>query len=285
MRAAYLVPIAIMLAAVPVAAHDFWVQPARFVTVAGAPLPFTLLVGHGTFRQRWGVDTARVVRFDDVTATGSRDRRAVLHTQNGDDDGTLQLDAPGTHVIVLESKAASSVLPSIRFNDYLRVEGLTTAIAERTRTGRQGSDGREFYSRRAKALIQVTSRGKPAPGGQNPATPVTGQGQVTRPTGLKLEIVPQKNPYELRPGEALPVQILYEGRPLAGATVKLNNLDFDAEPIAIIRSDADGRASFNVPLRGRWQMNVVWTKVISGNPQADFDTIFSSLTFGFDPAS
>ena len=284
MRAADLVPIAIMLIAAPVAAHDFWIQPARFVTATGAPLPFTLLVGHGTFRQRWGVDSARVVRFDDITATGRRDRRNVVHTQSGDDDGSLQLDTPGTHVIVLESKAALSVLPSIRFNDYLRVEGLTPALTERARTGQEDSDGREFYSRRAKALIQVTSRGKPIPGGQGQVTPASGQGHVTRPTGLKLEIVPQKNPYELKPGEALPVQILYEGRPLSGATVKLNNLDFDAEPIATIRSGADGRANFNVPLRGRWQINVIWTKVINGNPQANFDTIFASLTFGFDPA-
>lgn len=273
MRFAYPVPIALALAAAPAAAHDFWIQPARFATAAGAPLPFDLLVGHGAFRQRWGVETARVVRFDDISAAGSRDRRAVLHTQSGDNDGTLQFATPGTHVVVLESKAALSVLPSIRFNDYLTVEGLTPALAERARTGSQDSEGREFYSRRAKTLIQVGGRGQPA----------AGTSPVTRPTGLKLEIVPQKNPYELKPGEALPVQILYEGRPLPGATVKLNNLDFDAEPIATTRSDSAGRARFNVPLRGRWQLNVIWTKVVNGNPQADFDTVFSSLTFGFDP--
>ena len=274
MRLACLVPIAAALAAAPAIAHDFWIQPERFATTVGAPLPFTLLVGHGTLRQRWGVETARIVRFESIDATGSRDQRRVLHTRSGDNDGTLQLAAPGTHIVVMESKAALSVLPAIRFNDYLKVEGLTPAIAERARKGQTGTDGREFYSRRAKALVQVSGQGKS----------VAGQGQVTRPTGLKLEIVPQKNPYQLNPGEALPVQILDDGRPLSGATVKLNNLDFDAEPIAIMLSDGDGRARFNVPRTGRWQLNVVWTKAIAGNPQADFDTIFSSLTFGYDQA-
>ena len=273
MRLACLLPIVVALTPASAIAHDFWIQPARFATTVGAPLPFTLLVGHGTFRQRWGVETGRIVRFESIDASGSHDQRRVLHTQSGDDDGTLQLTSPGTHVVVLESKAAISVLPAIRFNDYLKVEGLTPAINERTRKGKSNTDGREFYSRRAKTLLQITGQG----------TTAASQSQVTRPTGLKLEIVPQKNPYDLKPGEALPVQILYEGRPLPGATVKLNNLDFDAEPIAIVLSTPDGRASFNVPQRGRWQLNVVWTKVISGNPQADFDTIFSSLTFGFDP--
>ena len=264
-----LAPIVLILGAAPAMAHDFWIQPERFAVAVAAPVAFDLLVGHGSFRQRWGVDTARVVRFDVIGPTGRSDRRRVLHTTSGDDDGTLTFGEPGVHVVVLESKPAISVLPAIRFNDYARLEGLTPAIAQRTRLGQNATDGREFYSRRAKALIRV-------------GAVAADQGHVTRPTGLKLEIVPQKNPYALKSGEALPVQILYEGRPLPGATVKLNNLDFDAEPIAIRLSDSNGRAAFNIPQRGRWQLNVIWTKPITGNRTADFDTTFSSLTFGYE---
>ncbi|MBC7505306.1 MAG: DUF4198 domain-containing protein [Sandarakinorhabdus sp.] len=268
MQTKILIPL-VILGGVPAAAHDFWIQPARFAASVGEPVPFTLLVGHGKFRQRWGVETARVLRFADIGTTGSSDRRAVLHTDSGDDDGTLALTTPGTHVIVMESRPAISTLPAIRFNDYLKVEGLTPAIARRAATGQSDADGRELYSRRAKTLIQVGST-------------TAGQPHVTRPAGLKLEIVPQKNPYDLKPGHTLPVVILYEGRPLSGASVKLNNLDFDAEPIAQHLSDAGGRAAFAVPLRGRWQLNVIWTKPISGNPNADFETIFSSLSFGYE---
>jgi 3-oxoacyl-[acyl-carrier-protein] synthase III len=58
-------------------------------------------------------------------------------------------------------------------------------------------------------------------------------------------------------------------------------LDFDAEPIAVLLSDRAGQAVFNVPQRGRWQLNVIWTKPIR-NTRADFETIFSSLTLGYD---
>ena len=97
---------------------------------------------------------------------------------------------------------------------------------------------------------------------------------------MTLEIVPERNPYMLRPGEKLPLLIYYQGRPLPGALVKLTNLDQDSKPAALQRSDRAGRASFSVPPQGKWQLNVVWTKPITGNPKADFETIFSSLSFG-----
>jgi uncharacterized GH25 family protein len=256
-----------MMIGSPALAHDFWIQPTRFAVASNEPLPFTFLVGHGAARQRWGVSSDRVLRFADISAAGHSDRRAILHTQSGDNDGSLVLASPGTHVIVLETGPALSVLPALRFNDYLKAEGLTPAIEQRTRTGKTGAEGREYYSRRAKLLVQVG--------------PVSAQPQVTQPTGLKLEIVPQKSPYQLKPGESLPVQILYEGQPLSGATVKLNNLDFDAAPIAQILTDPSGLAIFTVPLRGHWQLNVIWTRPIN-NTKADYETLFSSLTFGFD---
>ena len=249
-------------------AHDFWVQPQLFAAAPGLAVPFTIQVGHGTFRQRWGAGIERIVRFDDIGPSGKTDRRAVLQAPGGPQDGVITFATPGTHVIVLETTLAASELPSIRFNDYAKVEGLTPALALRERLKLTDSPGRELYSRRAKALVQVG--------------PVDGaQPQVTRQVGLTLEIVPQRNPYALSPTEVLPVQILYQGKPLAGALVKLNNLDFDARPIETHLTDAGGRTAFNPPRRGKWQLNVIWTKPIAGNPKADFETVFSSLTFGF----
>ena len=96
-----------------------------------------------------------------------------------------------------------------------------------------------------------------------------------------MEIVPEKNPYTLASNQELPVRIFYDGKPLAGALVKLTNLEFDIRPVAIHRSDKDGRASFQVPRTGTWLVNVIWTRPLKGNPKADFDTTFASLTFGF----
>ena len=257
--------------AAPALAHDFWVQPNAFAVAPDAPVPFTLQVGHGKDRVRWGGAASRILRLGDIGPKGEADRRASLKLGGQTDDGAVSFAGAGVHILALATdQGAKNDLPSIRFNDYIKAEGLTSAIAQRTRLGQNDSNGREIYGRRAKALVLVG----------NPTGP---QPQVTRAVGLTLEIVPQLNPYTLAPAAKLPVLVLYEGKPLPGATVKLNNLDFDARPIAVQSTDANGVTAFTIPRFGKWQLNVVWTKPITGNPDGDFDTVFSSLTFGFPP--
>ena len=251
----------------PAFAHDFWLQPLHFNLIPNSATTLTVLVGHGPFRSRWSGAVDRVVLFKSYGPDGVVDQKAVLHP-TPDNDGTIAFKGAGTYVVAFQSNYAESNLPSIRYNDYIKVEGLTPALALRERTKTTDTPGREIYSRRAKALIDVGDSKAPQP-------------WVTRPVGLSLEIVPEKNPYSLAPNEELPVRILYEGKPLAGALVKLTNLEFDVRPIAMHLSDAQGRASFAVPRTGTWLVNVIWTKPITGNPKADFDTTFSSLTFGY----
>lgn len=253
-----------------VAAHDFWVQPGVFQTPAQVAVPIIIQVGHGPARQRWAVSVDRVVRFSDITANGLKDRRDELRPDSGaPQDAMLTFLKPGTHILALETTHAESELPSLRFNTYAADEGLLPALEFRNLHKLTDTPGREVYSRRAKTLVEVG----PQDG--------TIQPHVTRPLGMTLEIVPQKNPYQLGPAETLPVQILYEGKPLAKALVKLTNLDFDARPIETHLTDATGHAAFKILHRGKWLLNVIWTKPITGNPKADFETIFSSLTFGF----
>jgi hypothetical protein len=153
---------------------------------------------------------------------------------------------PGAHIVGMSSTPALSDLPSIRFNDYAKVEGLTQILATGDANGTTAANGREAYSRRAKALIQV--------GPVRPADTAL----LTRPIGLSLEIVPLRNPYALGSDRSLPVQVqvLFGGR----ALVKLTNLEFGARPVATVRSDAQGRATFQVPATGRGSLMLSWQR-------------------------
>lgn len=252
----------------PAWAHDFWLQPSRFKVAPGAADPITIQVGHGQYRSRWSGQTERVLRFSAIGPRGEVDLRGSLK-QEQVRDGLISFPEAGEQMLVFQSNHATSVLPSIRFNDYLKVEGLTPAIQLRARTGKTDAPGREIYSRCAKALMQIG----PYVEGQ--------KRQVTTPVGLPLEIVPLKDPYGLGAGERLPVQVLYEGRPLPGALVMLTNLEFDGHAVDQSLTDRNGETSFLVPHFGSWLVNVLWTKPIQGNPDADFDTTFSSLTFAY----
>lgn len=170
-------------------------------------------------------------------------------------------------MLAITTNDAVSDLPAVRFNDYAKTEGLTPALTLRERAGRSNTPGRELYSRRAKTLIQV---GPPGPAAR----------AVTRPLGLTLEIVPERDPHALGRDRRLPVRVLWQGRPLAGALVKLTRLESDEKPVAETRTDRAGRARFTVPPAGSWALNVLWTKPID-DPRAEFQTVFSNLSFAY----
>lgn len=254
----------------PCQGHDFWVQPQEYWVRPAVVLPVTLQVGHGQYRQRSPIPLRRIQRFEAIGPDGRRvDMREHLHPGGASEDGSLQLEQPGTYVLVLETdNRAQSHLPAIRFNDYLASEGLTPALTERQRTRRTQTDGSECYSRSAKVIMQV---GTPGTRGRDP---------VTEPVGLPLEIVPEESPYAVPRPTALPIRVLYQGRPLAGALVKLTQLENDAAPFATHLTDAAGRAVFVIHGEGSWLLNVVWTRPLPPSSETDFETMFSSLSFG-----
>ncbi|MGB6604136.1 MAG: DUF4198 domain-containing protein [Steroidobacteraceae bacterium] len=259
-----------VLGARTVEAHDFWVQPGEYWVAPGEGTSVTLLVGHGPDRQRSAISMRRIMRFEAVGPRGAReDLRASLQLRGPRDEATVVFREAGTYLLVLQTDArAYSLLPAIRFNDYLRVEGLTPALLFRERTHRTNAEGSEAYSRQAKTIIRAGAEGDPA-------------ASVTRPLGLTLEIVPDVDPYaEPRP-QKLPVHVLYHGGPLSGALIKLTDLEHDASPVETHVTDEKGRAVFNLFQRGEWLLNVIWTEVAPASSDAEFETTFSSLSFGF----
>ena len=249
-------------------AHDFWIQPLRFTLTSPGPVPMRIYVGHGAARDRWGLAADRVVLFSSVGPDGLVDRKSSLRLGAPGIDALVPLATPGTYVFAFQSATATSDLPYLRFNDYVASEGIAPILADRQKKRAERSNGREVYSRRAKTIVDIG--------------PVDAAGLVraTRPVGLSLEIVPERHPRTLAAGAPMRVRILYHRQPLAGAFVKLTNLDADEKPVATARSDASGWATFRTPPSGSWQFNVIWAEVLKGNASADYATTFSSLTFG-----
>lgn len=67
---------------------------------------------------------------------------------------------------------------------------------------------------------------------------------ITKPSGLRFEIVPLKNPCKLKPNKMLPLRIYFDGKPLEGATVETEN---DAEAG---KTDKDGNFSIKITEKG-----------------------------------
>jgi uncharacterized GH25 family protein len=255
----------------PAHAHDFWVQPNAYWVQPQTVIPMTIQVGHGPARQRSPITLSRIARFDVIGPTGATiDLRGRLQLGAAQKDGDIELQTAGTYLVVLQTDdRAQTHLPALRFNDYLKVEGLTPALEQRTRLQRMDADESESYSRCAKSIVQVGAAG------------VNAQTQITRPLGLPLEIVPERSPYAEPRSATLPVLVIYEGHPLTGALVKLTRLESDATPFETHVTDRSGRAVFTMPNSGTWLLNVIWTKPQPKTAETDYETVFSSLSFGF----
>lgn len=253
----------------PAIGHDFWIEPAVFQVAPGKPVELRFLIGEPGKVEHWATEWRKVVSLQDFAPSGVIDALAAIRPNDGKEppldrvDATVALIEPGTHVIAFTSAHATSDLAAPEFEAYARHEGLTLVLADRAARGRTGARGRELYSRRAKALIQVGPR----------ATET-----VSRPIGQTLELVPEHNPAALAPGQPLVVRVWFHGAPVAGAGVVLERLGAGAAHGVPVVSDAAGRVSFPAPGVGAWKLNTVWSYPID-DPRAEYETVFASLSF------
>lgn len=90
---------------------------------------------------------------------------------------------------------------------------------------------------------------------------------ISKPIGQNLEIVPLADPTQAKVDERFPVQIYYEGKPLAGATVIATSDTFMAKDLDATRderppqafsgkTDKDGKVSIIPQLEGLWKIKV-----------------------------
>ncbi len=255
-----------LAAAAPLYGHDFWIEPSSFRPAVGSTVAARLLVGQNFRGDPVPRNPAIIVKFVLVTEAGE----TPVEGRSGDDPaGHVRIGAPGVAVIGYRSRNSFVSQEADKFEDYLREEGLERIIEVRARRGESGKPSREVFSRSAKALL---SSGVGAAG-------------YDRNLGLTLELLPEKNPYALRAREELPIRVLYEQKPLSGALVVA--LPYDAPDAKLSqRTDRKGRVRLCLPKAGRWLVKAVHMVPASDAAQADWQSLWASLTFeipGVDP--
>ncbi|HVG08045.1 MAG TPA: DUF4198 domain-containing protein [Thermoanaerobaculia bacterium] len=241
-----------LLAASAVLGHDFWIEPSSFRPAPGARVAIRLRVGEHLKGDPMPRDPARIERFAVVGPSGEL---AVPGLPGVDPAGWVLPAKPGIHWVVYDSNHASVEQTGPKFDAYLGEEGL-----ERIRQLRRGAGPiKEIYSRCAKSLLQV---GK-------------GSSGYDRVLGLELELVPEKNPYALKPGEALPLSLLYHGKPLDGALV----IGMASPGAKVSARTVGGRASLVLDRPGLWLVKVVHMVPAPEGSGAEWESLWASLTF------
>jgi uncharacterized GH25 family protein len=261
MKVTRLLVIALLtLSAIPLAAHDMWIEPTSFLPDAGSVIGLRLRVGQGFLGDPLPRDPALIDQFISVDSTG---RKPVYGHDGGDPAGLMRVTEPGVVIIGYQSHPKPILLPAATFNQYIKEEGLDAIADLRAHRNQTNSEAREIFARCAKSLVHYGA---------------AGGAQADRTLGFTLELLAEKNPYALRAGEDLPVTLTYEGHPLPNAlVVAMNRANPNAKITA--RTDAKGRASLRLPQDGIWLVKAVHMIPAPAGSNADWASFWASLTF------
>ncbi len=254
---------ALIWAGHPAGAHDFWIEPSSYRPAPGSVLRVHLRVGERFEGDLLPRRDDLIERFELQT---SRKRVPVAGVSGLDPAGFAPIDGPGVYTLIYESRGGRVELPSDRFENYLREEGLERIIEQRASGGARGKAGRERFFRCAKSMVVS---GSPPP-------------QPSSASGLTLEIVPRFDPTRIRAGDPLPVTLLFRGRPLAGALVTVLSEEDPSHAIAQ-RTDARGEATLAAPGSGPHLVKAVWMEAAPPGSDVDWESWWASLDFDVSP--
>ena len=237
----------IMLPSVSATAHEFWLEPVVFMPATGQSVPVVHRIGQNFVGDSFPYVRAWHKRY---SLTDGRGERAVKGVEGDDPAVELKFRRPGLAILAYHSTPDELVFETMdRFADRHR------------RAGKPEKNIKEVYSRCAKTLIRVGS----------------GTGN-DRAVGLPLELVAEKSPYALGPDNVLPVRLLFNGRPLAGATIKVFQTDVPKTHRRLV-TDSDGRARISLPTKDRYLLNAVHMHEPPPGAKPDWTSLWASLTF------
>ena len=254
------VVLGVLAAAARLSAHDFWIEPTTYVPEAGRIIGVRARVGDGFLGDPVPRDSALL---DQLIVEDAAGRRPLVGHDGDDPAGLLRINAPGLHVVGYLGKPSRVELAAEKFNAYLAQEGLDQVAAARAARNQSGTGARELFTRCAKTLILAG---------------VAAAEQRDRALGCRFEIVAERNPYTMAPGQALPLRLTYDGRPLAGALVVAMNRKRPADRISA-RSDAKGRVQLTLPSGGGWLVKAVHMVPAPADANADWASFWASITF------
>jgi len=262
LRIGLLLAVAALLPGSRLYAHDFWIEPTTFQARPGDEVALILRVGQDLQGDRlpyindW---------FSDYRVVAPSSTRPVNGMMGDDPAGSFVALEPGVYVVGYRSTRDFVEMKPEKFRSYLEDEGLERIIALRAEQGDSARPARENYSRCAKSLIEV-------------GTGAAGE-TYDEALGYTLELIPEKNPYKLKPGDALPLRLLYLGAAIEGVLVQgLVSTAPDRRVSA--RTDEQGRVALRLDQPGVWLIKAV--HIIATPPEvktAEWESFWASLTF------
>jgi hypothetical protein len=249
-------------------AHDLYLMPDRFLTKPGAPLRVVFQNGDEFPKGTSAVKPERLRNTRLVSQAGTAEFTGIAAEAK---QTVASVKAPGPGLAILTSSTLPGFieLDAVKFKSYLEHENLTNAIQWREKHGETGKPGRERYSKYVKSMIRVDRS----------------DGFFAHKTGLTIEIVPEADPYSLKPGQNLPVQVLFRGQPAVDVAVESAWLEGGKSKLETIgRTDGEGRIQIPVKAAGPHRLHAIAMERCADPKAAGWESFWASLTFEIQTA-
>ncbi len=250
-------------------AHEFWIFPGNFFPRVGDEISLSIQVGEDYEGDRWGGGSRKVERLRMITSAGEKNLTAdISYADSMVQAPMIKIATSGTQVLTLETNNSFIDLEGEKFEAYLKEDGLQLAMDYRQKNNEQSKNGREFYRRCAKSILQ--------------AGPTT-NALPTQPTGMDLDIVPLENPYAMKPNTPLSCRVLYEQKPLANAMIRCWRRVNGKTEVEFQQTNARGEATFALTRKkgkAAYMLSTVHMVRLNGDPKADWQSLWGSVTFG-----
>jgi hypothetical protein len=244
--------------------HDLYLMPERFHVSPGEKLGIALHNGDAFPESEAGVTPARI---RDAVLRGLEGTSPVsaLTRQEKRTVGSVTVPGSGTLLLTVRTIPNFIEMTPEKFVSYLEEEGLPEIVSWRKEHGESAKPGRERYSKYAKSLLVS---GKADEG-------------YRRAAGLLIEIIPEKDPYQLKAGDVLPVQVLFRNAPAANLQLEAAWAGDKGEKklLVIGRTDSQGRISVPLTATGRWRLHTIKMERCAEPKVADWESSWASLTF------
>jgi len=247
-------------------AHDMFLKPDRFFVAENAPLDLVLI--NGTFTK--SENSIARNRLLDISVLGPAGRTRIdTSAWKADGDTSFfstKAGGAGTYVMGVSTRSNIIALTGKEFNEYLESDGIPDVLAARKRDGELDRAVKERYHKHVKAMVQVGE---------------ARSDHYATALGYPAEIIPVENPYTLKAGSTFRFKTMVDGKPAGNQYVQYGGRTPNGGRIEMkaVRSNAEGIGEIRISGPGTWYVKFINMTRLSGDPEADYESKWASLTF------
>ena len=261
----------VLIASSLAGAHDLWLVPAQFTIVPRARVAVMLNTGDTFPNSDGAVKPERIERAALISAESTMPLVTFRAEGNSTVADAMAPRKDGGAIVEVILKPVATKQPRASFDEFVKHEGLDAIAAQLARAPERRVEERRTYAKYAKTLLRI---GK-------------GRGAAKlyqKPLGHRLEILVDAGPFSLRPGRKLPVRLLFDGKPLAGARIVMGSTDVTTatqSKMPGVRTDVEGRAQLQLdPSGGAHYVHALHMIPANGRSDVEWESFWATLTFG-----